>query len=556
MNRISFNAIFIIAIFIATDIFLAIRTYNHLFILDEVDYHYMFKEDSFTANNIYNFRDKEPLHSFRDVIESQITHYKHFNGRALVTFSEQLFSGILPFPLFIILNCIIFDFLCIGIVKLSFSITLRQNPLPWLITILSLLYLFPESETIYTSLNLSPNYLWPITLAVWAILSLSKSIHSSIPTGWAIPSIILCFVCGWSNEAISLPLSATLLTFLLFNPRKFSKLSLILTLSLWLGTLLIVLAPGTSHRVDASITFSPITLVNHFCILISQEKLFLLLMLTMGILCIKHAGFIKITYKDRKHIFVLLFWSIFLVFFAHTSPRSFICGEFASLLIILYWANAFFLSCDKRLQLDYITLILALLFIIHQYFIARDTIAYHKIEKNILESYKTSIDAVVLYPDTHFSFFSRRFIREIDETNGINGFGHISTISMYSGRKDTMILLRPGDFDAVKNTMSFYIPYNRIAKELPIYYSGGSWYWIHPDSISSIGKLYYLLHPVSFSENVPLPLKLKFAFCSTLYPDTQSVNVDTLHTINGNYYRFPAKFDIRRIKSIESFDKD
>ena len=218
----------IVLLLILTGVFFYIRSVNRNLISDEVTYFYVFNEDG-VLNSTADFKEIETC---ADIYDSQINHYNTVNGRALVHTVEQFFSGIIGIDVFYVLNVLVFIFTILVFIKIVYRNIYAYSY--WIFAIVAFMYLFPEQEHLWISINFSLNYLWPmcLTLLVLYYWERLKSDVGELKIIALMP--LLGFIAGWSHEAFSVSLSASTFLYYCFNYKKMTTRISMLLIQLWI----------------------------------------------------------------------------------------------------------------------------------------------------------------------------------------------------------------------------------------------------------------------------------------------------------------------------------
>lgn len=203
--RILRNPLFyIILLLLTTGCFLFMRSHFQVLCNDETTYAYVLDTD--TINGYWREDGvTEVLTTFDQVISSQINHYNFANGRVLVHGIEQLFTGIIGLDAYYLLNSVF----CILLISLSVYLnsnkSSRKNYLFWLLVTIIFIYLFPEPNKLWISVNLGPNYLLPglLMTIVFVLFKHFKTIQSNKIKIFC--AIITCIIFGASHEVLFCP---------------------------------------------------------------------------------------------------------------------------------------------------------------------------------------------------------------------------------------------------------------------------------------------------------------------------------------------------------------
>lgn len=223
---------------------------------DDYSYSYTFavKENKFRITN------------FREVIESQINHYKVMNGRAVTHTIAQTFL-IFEKSVFNIFNTAAFVLL---LYLISFHASPKKHgtsPLMLLAAFLCLWFFTPAFGDSYLWLTGACNYLWGILIILVFMLPLTlafEGVHSpELTTMIVLAPIYFVFavVAGFTNENTSAALLVMSVLFIIAITVKYRRFPIWAVLGFIgniCGFLLMILAPGQSARLDANGGFGSI----------------------------------------------------------------------------------------------------------------------------------------------------------------------------------------------------------------------------------------------------------------------------------------------------------
>ena len=183
-----------------------------------------------------------------DLIQSQVCHYSTVNGRSLVHFLVQLFTGLLGKQVFNVVNAIIFC-IFIGLLKRSWG---KRHDLLGMAVALVLVLLMPRFKDTMLWMTGSINYLWSATATLLFLMIYEKRRHQAVDKRMPL-TLVAAFLLGWTHEGITLPLAAALVIHHLSAlKRDLGQQGLWLALAYLAGGCVILLAPGTIARSGAS----------------------------------------------------------------------------------------------------------------------------------------------------------------------------------------------------------------------------------------------------------------------------------------------------------------
>ena len=158
---------------------------------------------------------EHPIHSFSDVIDSQLDHFIHVNGRAPIHVLLQAIDGLCGKWLFNIINPVVF---CLFIVVLN-RYSLQTINAKGVILSLTLLYgVFPLFGHVFMWMSGAMNYLWSSVLILFLLVILPSHEQTTL-TCKSVGILVLAFFAGWSHEGISIPFAMGLMAEVVFKKR-------------------------------------------------------------------------------------------------------------------------------------------------------------------------------------------------------------------------------------------------------------------------------------------------------------------------------------------------
>lgn len=211
---------------------------------DDFVYKFMFEGGSVNYDH--------PVRSIGDIVASQMEHYHSVNGRSIVHFLVQLFTGLLGKTIFNLFNVIVFCAFIFLLMKQSTGSTRQEGDAKFCVStlvILALVLLMPRFKDTFLWMTGSINYLWSATAALGFLLIYEKR-RKRVMDWSLLPMLIVAFLLGWTHEGITLPLAASLVLINLFSLKQSRgrEQGLWLALAYLAGGCVIALAPGTIAR--------------------------------------------------------------------------------------------------------------------------------------------------------------------------------------------------------------------------------------------------------------------------------------------------------------------
>lgn len=467
-------------ILIISSIIVGLRSYFREPISDDLLYRYILDGHSLG----YNVLGSE-VKCLSDAISSQVTQYFYSNGRTLIHILVQMFAGPWGMTAYSIFLGILF--LCIEIlfVRQSFSIGSIRNPMVNMIVIISLLYLFPDNSGSWYSIAGGMNYLFPMLLALIFLWLVERFVNVAYE-GSRRYNLIYCtiiatfgLVTGWSQECFSLPLSGGLFFVLLFNRKLLKNRELmILTISLWVGTAILVFAPGNFVRLGNSKGIV-LTFINGVKLLYGT-RLFWAFIIGMTILRFKDRMLYKSFVSNNQLVLIALGCSLFLGLVANTLPQSFNGISFYSAILVfrIIGVSKFF---DKKTSI--FTFLIADLLLIpliyHQYRIISNSRMLQHINHEFVQEYIKSPDGIMLAPEVVLPKDVSPFISNW-YTGEVKGWRMHTLWKSYGHNNKRLKLLNELDFEAYAKKNLFRLSHRPIGRSVNVY-RGDEYLWIYDD---------------------------------------------------------------------------
>ena len=128
---------------------------------DDFVYKFMFEGGSVNYDH--------PVRSIGDIVASQVEHYHSVNGRSIVHFLVQLFTGLLGKTIFNLFNVIVFCAFIFLLKKQSTGSTRQEGDAKFCVSTLVtlvLVLLMPRFKDTFLWMTGSINYLWSATAAL------------------------------------------------------------------------------------------------------------------------------------------------------------------------------------------------------------------------------------------------------------------------------------------------------------------------------------------------------------------------------------------------------
>lgn len=527
------NRPYIVAFLAVVWLMFWLQAKNDVLVGDEIVYTYVLDTDKYGSYWVPSPEDRH-IETVSDVISSQCDHYLHWHGRNIVMAVEQFFSGVSSPAVFYFLNAFVFVAAIILTMLVACDGEAGNRLSAWLLVVLAFFYLFPMLPTLWNSICYGVNYLWP-TVFILVLLQLWHKAGNGELTNkaWYPLLLVIGIICGWSHEAFCLPVSGMLVVYYCFNIRKFRGMQAVLVSAFWIGSLILLLAPGNYVRAGSgSWATRFMNAFNLFC----ELRIVWLLLVAILVCSIKRIARVKDFFKENRYLFLLLGFSMGFVLLANTGVHTCTFVELVSLILLVRLWTVFVHSRDTaRSRILWAAIVL--LFIVHQSMIIAAEWNESNRQKRLLAEYATSSDGVVHYAELEASPLVKPWVKTwafyVGYGNSLNSVGFSR---YYTNSTQPFILVNDDDFDALANTGKFYIRENRVAGNSGFYTTEeASGFWMPYDSLRA-DKFEYLYAPVQFSDDAPMTMKLKRLLSPGSYP--LSAPVDSLRLIDCRYGKY------------------
>ncbi|MCH5245814.1 MAG: hypothetical protein J1E84_05075 [Muribaculaceae bacterium] len=451
-NRNYLSFILICISLIVFGLALGLRNYNREIVSDDLLYRFILDDHSL-GNNVYTTE----IQTLQDAIESQKAQYFHSNGRFIVHVLVQMFAG----PWGITAYSIFLGLLGISILVLFSQYTLSKpqiyNPFLWALTLITYLYLFQSNSRLWYSFAGGMNYLYPMLPVLTFMLTFSR-LKGNIGGGgdnyWLklILLALLGFITGWSQECYSLPLSGGIFLYCIFRYKKLNAATIALAISLWIGTAILVFAPGNFERLEGG--KGPILMFINGIELLYGTKLFWLMVISLIFMRIKSKNALKEFVKDNSLDFTILAISIGFGMIANTLPQSFNGISFYSAIILFKVLNHVLWERYNNTLYQSLAVILLIPVCIHQFRIVKYCEVTKAITHEFIAEYVASKDGVMVTPTVTLPCDIKPYVKDIFTTGVVEWTMH--TISrVYGINKAPIRLLYNRDYQAYSDKNAF-----------------------------------------------------------------------------------------------------
>lgn len=282
------------------------------------------------------FDENRPIKTFADVVESMTNHWNTHNGRIVSSSLESLFVGIVGKSVFNVINALVFCITIAFIMSLC-SFDWRSRWL-WLLFLL-ILALMPAFGETFLWVSGSLNYLWT-AFFVLGFLLLFRRYHNNRLTRkhWLLMPV--AFICGWTHEIMTLPVSMALGLYMLLHIRKIcGRAVLPLMLGFMMGTAMNVLAPATFVRAGAEdvadVAGGLVGKVKSFIVSLSRLRIAWLLVLLSAVMYFRRKAVLFEFIRSQRWLILVTLFSFFVVWLSGMSNARVRFGtELFSLMLL------------------------------------------------------------------------------------------------------------------------------------------------------------------------------------------------------------------------------
>lgn len=314
------------------------------------------------------------IQSLKDIIISQMGDYMSWNGRFIVHSITSYFCSIGNIEVFRILNSLIFVLLVAGITILlrgEFGIQKSDK----YIIVFSLILIMPASGQIYFGhIAYVVNYLWTSCAVIYFIILLKNINGKRYSTSIKILLLITGVIIGSLQESFTIGISGALFIYYCFNQNKFTGSSKWLVIGFWIGTCIVVGAPGNISRAignTASLRFSGWkSLAFNFGHLIFDSRLLLICIILSVYQYIRNKkSFIQFLKHNYLYYLSIMFNGM-IVIIVYTGLRQLACIELFSLIINIKIIYTFYSNINKYNKVLNITIsfiLISIFFILYHY---------------------------------------------------------------------------------------------------------------------------------------------------------------------------------------------
>lgn len=365
-----------------------------------------------------------PIRSIGDIFVSQVDHYRSVNGRSIVHFLVQLFTGLLGKSLFNILNIIIFyAFICLLKRPLG-----KCHPLFAMTVTLMLVLLLPRFKDTFLWMTGSINYLWSTTAAMLFLLIYEKRRDRAIDWSF-LPMLLVAFLLGWTHEGITLPLAASLVIIHLYSIKKrpSSNQGLWLALAFLAGGCMIAFAPGTIARSGFGNGLSTLGLKAFAgLVVMSKLRLIYLALLATAIGWFLDRDAVKRTVSRNSYLPLATLLALGIVFTSGLeSTRTAFGVEFFSMLFLLSLIGELMKGCSMAV-VKWGGICLAVGLVTFYALILHHAIPSWQESKHLIDQIERTSDGIIATNEHHAGVFSSFICTMLSPDSTVNAMNYDS----------------------------------------------------------------------------------------------------------------------------------
>lgn len=531
MKRSSLFIILFIIVTLSAGVY--VRSLYSPVIGDDIAYSYKIVDND-TATSFIS----EPLMNIRDLVDSQICHYKTTNGRAVIHTFVQWFDGIAGIEWFRFFNALVFG---ATIFLMSIFTWGWKRLTPLMVTSAAFLMLFcvPDCSSLWYVPVYSINYLWSIFAALVFLLTWQHRDRLS----WGICCILfpLMIILGWSHEAVALPISGMILIYYFRHRNEFRSPGVLLTLGYGLGALGILLAPGNFVRIqNRAVEYHGFLswIANHIIQISAVKYLDIVIIVLFAVFLLNRKLFNKIIIRSWLPLGIGLLATILLLILCVGSGRTGTMVNFFMLIVILQMTEKFIRKCSGSI----ITTIAILVTVSLQWLVIREMTRIHSSYEEMIVEYLATEDGTIvakcspMYIPKLAQWVQRRDMN-IDPESEYNEIERRSYgVYFHHPTNAPISVMDFNEYAAILEPDSFFTPNCRLPGSAGVYHKPGFRHMIKPlaDEENNEGASYSVTYDLSDNgENLSIRKRIR----KKLYGLPESVHLaSTIVVKNGRRF--------------------
>ncbi len=283
------------------------------------------------------FDDNRPIGTFSELVESMDNHWQTHNGRIINSVAESLSICFIGKPIFNVLNALIFC-LTIGFF-LSLCGYSWRGWWNWPILLLFIVLMPAFGET-FLWVSGSCNYLWTAFFVLGFLLLMRRYENKKLSKQhWLL--LPVAFICGWTHEILTLPVSMALGLYVLLHIRKvWGQAFLPLIIGFWMGTAMNILGPATFSRAGATDVVDVVGGVGEklksFAVSLTRLRVFWLFLFAEIIIYFRDRTKFVFFVKSQRWLLVITIFSLLVILLSGMSNERVRFGtELLSLMLVM-----------------------------------------------------------------------------------------------------------------------------------------------------------------------------------------------------------------------------
>lgn len=288
---------------------------------------------------VKNSPDVMPLESVSDLLVSQVNHFVTVNGRLTAGLLSQLSLWLLPRELLATLNAVLFVLLLHGCALFA-GRERRCEVVSLMFCILFVLVSGFQGAMLW---NVgSVYYLWTGVIVVYLLHYLRSIAGQPLSLRHVLLSPV-GFVAGATHEALTLPLSVSMVVYVALNRRRALRSAPLPYLCFFLlGTLMIFLSPNLRVRVDGDSLSLPMRLLHGAINMLMYVRVVWLLLALSAWLYWRDRPLLMCELKSKVYVWLSLVVSLGIVICCGTvGDRVPFCAELMALVLLCgLWTKA------------------------------------------------------------------------------------------------------------------------------------------------------------------------------------------------------------------------
>lgn len=437
----TFSTLLIIVTLLVSGLAIALRAYFREPISDDLLYRYVLDENPLGDNN-YSVL----VSGWGDAIRSQFVQYFYSNGRTLIHILVQMFTGPWgPGAYSIFLGIILVVVECLFI-RYTIPAGKRKYPLTWVVAAITFLYMFQGNSSNWYSIAGGMNYMFPMCTTLCFLILMRHYCKANTPNVLVMGLLaVFGIIVGWTQECFTIPLSGGLFFLLLRDLRKAKPAVWVLAISLWVGTAILVFAPGNFIRLEGKSIIN--TFINGVKLLIGT---YLFWIMIVSVIILRISNKLKFQEFVRHNTLPILILCVAVAFgmIANTLPQSFNGISFYS-SILLFRLSYFCLKDINKTSVlnNCISAGLIVILLIHQFRIiltSREVMKYHH---QFVSEYLASPDGILPVPEKiHIPIDVKPFVSTWFESD-VRWWQMFTLEAYYTNSAKPLVLLDKRDYE-------------------------------------------------------------------------------------------------------------